>query len=362
MVTVEEGVTATTTATGNAYTASVDGTDLSITSNQTMSGDAFAGTEVNVASDLGESSTITTAATGNTGDAGITSGTMSGVFNQLNDGVNVEARSWIEGQNAQAGDITSATQAIANSQGLGLVNGSAGARISQQNSANTSAEAGVVMQYTPGESSLATSAAGNNATSVGVFGSAQRLETSQNNTAAETRADSFAAYGNSYISTTSATATGNNVSITNEGGLLEVANSQNNESAVGAEAEASSYDFGAGTALAYGVGNSALAGNAGPELIFDNVQNNEGGVEVVASFTGNGGYDATTSSTAMGNAVTGYACAVCEASMAVNNTQTNSAAVRAQSSTTVTGSARSVTGVATAVGNSGTFYVTRPPE
>jgi hypothetical protein len=62
----------------------------------------------------------------------------------------------------------------------------------------------------------------------------------------------------------------------------------------------------------------------------------------------------------MGNAVTAYACTNCGGVMNVSNTQTNNAGVNATATTTLTGSNRSVTSTATAVGNSATFYVSKP--
>ena len=64
VVTVEEGVGAETTATGNSVLAAGDGSDLSITSNQTMAGATRAQTVVDASTGLGESSQINTTATG----------------------------------------------------------------------------------------------------------------------------------------------------------------------------------------------------------------------------------------------------------------------------------------------------------
>jgi len=53
------------------------------------------------------------------------------------------------------------------------------------------------------------------------------------------------------------------------------------------------------------------------------------------------------------------ACSDCEGSVKVSNRQRNSADVGATATTSV-GSARSVNGVASAVGNSASYYVSRP--
>lgn len=116
-------------------------------------------------------------------------------------------------------------------------------------------------------------------------------------------------------------------------------------------------------ASANGVGNSLVAGNFGGDLTLNNNQTNSGGgVEVFSSFSGTGGigYDASSSAIAMGNAVTGYACATCVNRMAITNRQNNSTGVAATSTVTMTGANRQVNGVSTAMGNTATFYVSQP--
>ena len=87
---------------------------------------------------------------------------------------------------------------------------------------------------------------------------------------------------------------------------------------------------------------------------------NTSGVDAIASFTGNNGYDDAANATAMGNAVTAYACSNCGGVMTVTSSQTSSGGVSASSTTTTTAGNRSVTGAATAVGNNATFYVSKP--
>jgi hypothetical protein len=58
--------------------------------------------------------------------------------------------------------------------------------------------------------------------------------------------------------------------------------------------------------------------------------------------------------------VTGYACSECEGHLESRNTQTNNGDVSAVANTTVAGSNHSVITGANAVGNSASFYVSRP--
>jgi hypothetical protein len=213
----------------------------------------------------------------------------------------------------------------------------------------------------PGDGTFSSVAAGNNVSSVGIGYSTQTLDVTQSQTGDVLRATQFTNLGTSQNTVTSATATGNNLSATNELGGFAVTDRQDNESYVRAQAVETSYEFGGATVSAYGVGNSTLAGNAGPSLVLNNTQvNGTGGVEAFSVFQGNSGYDATSSATAMGNAVTGYACSQCNGVMNVTNSQTNAGDVGATAQLTVGGAGRSARGVATSVGNNATFYVTKP--
>jgi len=140
-----------------------------------------------------------------------------------------------------------------------------------------------------------------------------------------------------------------------------VTSAQENQAYVRAQSQASAYQFGSAASIAYGVGNSFMAGNFGAETLIDAVQLNEGGgVEVIADFTGAEGYDASSTATAIGNAATGYACSDCQGRIVATSQQVNNADVSATGSVNVTGYARSATGVANAVGNTASYYVSRP--
>ena len=359
VVTADEGVTATTTAGANTFGMTVNGADGGLTSNQVNQGVVTAHGVVNVSGSLGDSSNVTTTAVGNSGTATAAYGTLSGFMVQTNSAA-VTARSQIEGETAQAGDVVESSLAAGNSQGLLLVNGSMGARVSQKNEADVAADGGAIIQYVNGTSVIAGTAAGNNIDLTGANGSAARVITDQNNVADNVTATKFAAYGNSYLTTTAATASGNNLNASNDGTLLDVASHQVNTAYVRAQAEATSYEFGGAQVTAYGVGNSAMATNYnGPGLVLDNVQVNDGGgVEVIASFEGNTGYDAGSNATAIGNAVSGYVCNQCSGSMTASNSQSNNVDVSARSTVTLNGGARSVVGISTATGNNATFSVT----
>jgi len=361
VVEVTDGVSAETAATGNNLIGSTEGANLTITSNQTMAGSTIASTTANVATGLGDVSQINTIAIGNALEAGTTEGVMVGVYTQIATAApNVTASGRLEADLASGGDLGLATTAAANSASLGLTNGSAGVLVNQTSSTSVLADGGAIVGYISGQADVSGMATGNTASLVGPDSSAARAIFFQSNTGALTQASQFTAYGNAQTAATSATASGNVVAAVNEGVLLDVTTTQFNQSYVRAQAEGSAYEFGEGAATAYAVGNSSLAGNSGEAVVLENVQlNTGGGVEAIASFTGEVGYDGYSRATAVGNDTTGYACAACYGSMTVGNTQTNSADVGSTSTTTI-GSGRAINSTSTAVGNNASFYVTRP--
>jgi hypothetical protein len=362
VVTASSDTTATTAALGNSFTGSVVTGNLGVTSTQSVTGNVAASTVINVASDAGPTTQSETSANGNAGSAVIEGGgAMSGSFLQVSGAKTVDAESQINGPQAQTDNATFSVQATANTQALGAINGAIGASIAQGNTATTTAHGGVVMGDIADQGSFSASATGNAVSSVGTNGSAQTIDVGQGNFGAVTEGAVFANFGQSEITDTSATATGNNSSVTNSDGALQVAANQNNQSFIHAESVESSYLYGGASVDAEATGNSDVAANVGPSIGLDNVQlNGAEGVESSASFQGNNGYDTSVNATAAGNAATGFACSACGGVMNVENSQTNLGDVAASSSIGLTGSARSVRGSATAVGNTATFYVSQP--
>lgn len=357
--TVSEGVTASTTAQANGVSVGVTNADAAVTSYQDNKGKVYGHTIVDIGANAGDAAAVRTTAVGNAGSFYGSNGTVSAFAVQTNS-AEVTARGQVEAANATAKDLTVSTLAMGNSAGVNLDNGSAGARISQSTSANVLADGGAIVGHVSGTSAVTATTAGNNINIEGANQSAGRYITDQANTAQVTQASKFTAYGNSYLTATTATATGNNLSVQNEGPLADVKSNQWNTSYVRGQAEGTSYLFGAAQTQAYAAGNSSQVVNLGPEIVLDNLQTNGGGgVEAIASFQGNDGYDAVTTATAMGNAVTGSVCSRCNGRMTVTNNQTNGADVGSTTNTTV-GSGRQVTGVSTAIGNNASFTVSSP--
>jgi hypothetical protein len=361
-----DDTTAVTTATGNAFSGSTVAGSVDVQSTQAMSGAARADTHINVAVNSGVNTTQTTAVTGNTVDVGTSAGgALTGSFSQVTTGAgtgqDLYAHSQISGDTAQTDVMSADNQAIANSVGFAIADGQIDASVDQSNSADLLADGGVIFQYITTQAVLASSAVANNVTSATSGTVTQALSVTQSSTGNIVQASHWGAYGTSQDTVTSATSSANNANLTNTGGSLDTTVDQSNTAYVRAQAEETSFAYGGAQVVAYGVGNSNLSGNQGPATFIDNTQSNSvGGVQSIANFSGNSGFDAQVSSTAIGNAVTGFACAPCQATLDARNNQTNSADIGASSSVTVTGSARSSRATTTAVGNTASFYVTTP--
>ena len=354
--------TATAIASGNNVTASTGQGGLDFQSSQTLSANVQALTTLNVTTNSGTNTAQSTYAVGNAGEAGSYGGDrVVGTIDQTAGAVNILATGRYEGATAKTGAISTSVTAVANSQGVITDNGSAGLTIVQTSQALTQADGGSVLQHTPGQGTFSALATSNNLTLQGTGGSTQSIDITQTMTGARTQAAEFTAVGNGQALTTSATASANNSSRTNENGPLEVTARQSNTSYRRAQAEASAFEFGSMTALAYGVGNSVMAGNYGQEVSIDSTQfNGGGGVEVISVATGDNGYDTYGSAVAVGNAITGYACSSCYGRLTSNSQQTSSADVSATSTVSVATSNRSASASASATGNTASYYTSSP--
>jgi len=375
-------VSSVATSTGNNLLAATANGSLDVESVQTMpgnvTGNVSAVSHVNIAINAGQVTSLA-AATGNTAEADSDGsqggGALSGNFTQTAAPTwNLRSETDFNAASpAQAGDASVSSQAIANSLGFAVTDTSSNVTTNQTNSATVDAEggsevgggSGATLGFTGGTAAFATTAVGNNLTGTGTGNASQTIDATQVANGPLVQAAGFVNVGNGQTVEGDATATANNLAVTNTQGALVVTSSQtNNTNFTFADSVASDFQFGTGQATAFGVGNSALAGNQGPSTDFTNTQVNTGGIQAVASFTGDNGFDATSSATAMGNAAIGFACSQCGGAININNNQaTSGGGVEADSTATITGamgSNRSTNGIATAVGNNATFFVSKP--
>ncbi len=362
VVDVSDSTVGTTTATGNSVSGAVESGALAVQSSQSLTAAVSASTTLNVAANAGTQTSLSTAATGNSGDAGsYGAGALTGTISQtIGANSSVVGVSTINATNAQTGGVSASVQAIGDSQGAAVSDTSAAMTINQVNDGQTSATGSISLSYTPGTASLSATSVANNVTGTGTGVSSQALTVNQTATG-QSVSEQDVYLGNGQTIDGAATSTGNNISVSNTSGRLSVTELQSNIGYVQAQAQVSGYEFGSGEADAYAAGNSALVGNYGTTLNLDNTQTNSGnGVSALASFSGNNGYDAYASSTVMGDAVTGFACSDCNGVVNVTNNQSNSTSLGATTQIDIAATNRSVTGTATAVGNNATFYVSKP--
>jgi hypothetical protein len=381
VVDTSDSSTSIASATGNGMLSGTESGSLDVQSIQSMpanvTGNISAVSHMTIQTNGGEVTSLA-ASTGNnyvdTSVGELGGGALTGNLSQ-SAGPNwtVKSETDFQAPNAQASDASIASQAIANSMGFSVSNATANVTTQQTNSATVDAEggselnggSGATLGNTMGTVAYSTAAVGNNLTGNGIGVASQTINTTQVANGPLVQAAGFVNVGNGQTVEGDATASANNVAVTNAGGPLVVVDSQENDTHfTHAQSVASDFEFGTGQATAFGVGNSVLAGNQGPSTELDNTQVNTGGIQAQASFTGDAGFDATSSATAMGNAAIGFACSQCGGVISINNSQvTSGGGVEADSTTSITnttGNNRSTTGIATAVGNNGTFYVTHP--
>lgn len=377
--TVTGDTTVTTTAMGNGATAAVDAGSLAVQSTQAMSGQTRGVSSLTVGTAIGGQATMIATGTANTFEAdSLGGGALTGSIAQTATGSSVSAENDFSGTAAASGDpavqinaVSGSAQAIANAATINVEGGSANMTVNQTSSSAVDGESGslppvggATVQYTPGTASFTSIAIANNVTATGTSSASQTLNITQGSTGANTTAGQFLDAGSAQTAAGEATATSNNISASNESGDLNVTDNQTNSSFTQADSVVTAYEYGTGESVAQGVGNAMMAANVGPSTEVSNTQNNSGGIEVTSSFTGgntNGAsYDSAVSASAIGNSATGFACTDCGGVITVNNSQTNSGGVGATSTVTLTGSNRSVSSTATAVGNNATFYVSKP--
>lgn len=361
VVDAQDQVTAETSAQGNAASGAVENGSITVQSGQDMRGDATARTDVALGGDTWGEVNVTTQAGGNylavsAYDADLTTDAV-----QSNTGGLVGAVTEIGDSSARlhAGGSVAAS-AISNTVALygegSLLQGD----IDQTNAATVRSFSRIQSQYIPAAATVTADAVGNAVAATGVQTSGQDLSIIQSSTGDFLEADASANAGNAWDLAARARATANQAVLNNQGGSVVVASAQDNSSFVRAAALTTAYDYGRAEAYARGAANELSVGNNDVYVEIDNNQFNAGGVDVSATFSGTNGYDVYVGAEAVGNAVTGYACSECPGYLEANNVQTNNGSVSAQTSTTVAGSNRAVITGANAVGNSATFYVSRP--
>jgi hypothetical protein len=357
----QDQVTVETSAQGNSASGAVYNGSITVQSDQTMQGDAVATTDITLGGDTWGAVNATTQAGGNYLAVSAYDATLTLDATQTTDDGLISATTEVGDSNARlhAGAAVGAS-AISNTVAVygqtSLVSGT----IDQASSAIVRSFGRIESQYIPAEASVTSQAIANAIAVNSDHTSGQDLGIAQRSFGSFIEAEASANAGNAWDLAARARATANQAVLYNEGGSVVNASDQRNSSFVRASALATAYDYGRAEAYARGAANELSVGNNDIYVEIDNTQFNTGGVDVIATFSGTNGYDVSVGADAVGNSVTGYACSECEGYLEAANTQTNTGNVSAVANTTVAGSNRSVITGANAVGNSASFYVSRP--
>lgn len=357
----QDQVTVETSAQGNSASGAVQNGAITVQSDQTMQGDAVATTDITLGGDTYGAVNAVTQAGGNYLAVSAYDATLTLDATQSNTGGLVSATTEVGDSSARLhGGAAVGATAISNTVALygqtSLVSGT----IDQSSSAVVRSFGRIESQYIPGGASVNSQAIVNAVAVNSDNTSGQDLSIVQTSTGDFIEAESSANAGNAWDLASRARATANQAVLYNEGGSVVTASDQQNASFVRASALTTAYDYGRAEAYARGAANELSVGNNDIYVEIDNTQFNAGGVDVVATFSGTNGYDVSVGADAVGNSVTGYACSECEGYLEARNTQTNQGDVSAVANTIVAGSNRSVITGANAVGNSASFYVSRP--
>ncbi len=353
----DEGANGQAVAIGNTATAIGQDGPLAFTSTQRYGAGALAANS-SVVTDGGAGPLLNNvaSATGNTATAGTCCGATTGTTSQTVDpGATVYAQTFSQ-TGALSAQASADATAIGNTQGWEAANGSVAVTSVQAQGGRVQADNGVSLKGgTSGLGGYSATAVSNDVT-VAATASPVSLTARQTVTGDLTRAAVDASQLGGDTVAAQATATGNNLSVATDGGAAAVNDVQANAGAVQAQSDLAVDSWNTASSVAYGVGNSAILTNQGPATSMTNDQTNTGAVTVGASFDGRTGGDATLAATAVGNAVSAYACATCNGGVEATNRQTSSGPVRATA--TLTGGAiGSVTSAASAIGNTATFQV-----
>ncbi len=354
-------VTVQSSARGNSASGAVYNGSITVQSDQTMQGDAVASTDITLGGETDGVVNATTQAGGNYLAVSAYDATLALDATQTTNNGLIRATTEVGDSTARlhAGAAVGAS-AISNTVAVygqtSLVSGT----INQSSSALLRSFGRIESQYIPAGASV-TSQAIVNAVAVNSDNtSGQDLSIAQRSFGSFIESEASANAGNAWDLAARARATANQAVLYNEGGAVVTGSDQRNSSFVRASALTTAYDYGRAEAYARGAANELSVGNNDIYVEIDNTQFNTGGVDVVATFSGTNGYDVSVAADAVGNSVAGYACSECDGRLEAANTQTNTGSVSAIANTTVAGSNRSVITGANAVGNSASFYVSRP--
>ncbi len=347
------------TSVGNTASGLIMSGDIVYAAKQEMHGDTGAVTNIG-GGDVDGNLYASTTAYANASTAGTWDGSLGYRAEQLNAG-DVHATTNIDVRNV--GHAATTTTAIANVSTPETEFGDNKSYSEQTNTGSSFATTNATICCDNESANFSTVAGGNAVTSVGssstVINGAVQQQDFQTNIQATSQV--HVVYATDV--TSSSTAAANSYTLHNEWGYATLGREesplyQGNGANVQAASLVQLDDWGGhGVSTAYGVGNSALIGNAASDTgLFAN-QENAGTVTSYASLSGSSftGGTGVVNSTAIGNAATATLCTMCgDAALQGKVNQYNAGATYAGADV-YAGHAGNIYGSATAIGNSATF-------
>jgi len=360
--TTVEADTASLTAIGAANALTVDViTPHDVTSTQDFSG-SVATSATTTATRIDGTALTTSSAMGNAASIIVDDGMDVLSTQTAQDGSDVSSEATL---NVNSYAIRSVTTASASANAIETIayGGANDLDLRQSSGANVTANANVNAQTAGlGWASTTLSAAnGNSIAAQGFDASSQIMDVDQDNAGNVTATTRIDAGGTAVVGQAIASANGNAARIENENGYAHMQGEQDNSGEITADSEilVGNFDIDILTISSEGVGNSAVISNIGADAYMGLDQTNTGGVNARANFDGNEGGSALVSATAFGNAATTYICSECPVTAWGRTNQVNSATI----SSVVTGqmtTGGTLSGTATAIGNSATYQTVNP--
>jgi hypothetical protein len=266
------------------------------------------------------------------------------------------------------GTLSMASTASGNAIGTSVTNGPLTLRGFQLNNAAINSSSQGVVCCNNNAITVASTAVANSSASASTNSTVYSTTIQRN--AGHVQSVASHATGSGTIITSATQATGNSVYASNQWGYTQVDAQQNNSGRIGAVASLAANNYRTSAVVgATATGNSILLSSQGSSGSLFGFQDNGIGADISSQVfldgASNNGGVAQASSTAIGNAMTGYACSGCgtatvkmEGILAQTNMANVTSSVSVGSSTGVA-TYGSILGQSTAVGNSATFIAQR---
>lgn len=308
-----------------------------------------------------------TSAYGNTAQAEACCGGMDVAMNQTISGGSVLADARVTTAPG-LGTLSMASTASANAIGTSVTNGPLTLRGFQLNSAGVFSSSQGAVCCNNGSITVASTAVANSSASASTNSTVYSTTRQRNN--GQVLSGASHVTGSGTIVTSATQATGNSVYASNQFGYTQVDAQQNNSGKIGAVANLTANNYRTSAVVgATATGNSILLSSQGSSGSLFGFQDNGLGADISSQVfldgASNNGGVAQASSTAIGNAMTGYACSGCgtatvkiEGIMSQTNLANVTSSVNVGTNVGV-GTYGSILGQGTAVGNSATFIAQR---